>query len=135
MDSFQFGEVPMKFFITALEKIRDVIEADDPEMAEKRFRAKYPATTEVLALDDGLYPQYVAVGERGGLALRLARDDNNKVVYWRDAGEWGIRAKMVNGKPVVDEEDEDHLSHLNNKPLIEISRKEWAKDNSGYVEE
>lgn len=31
-----------KYIITGLMKVRDVVEADDKEQAEKRFRAKYP---------------------------------------------------------------------------------------------
>jgi hypothetical protein len=32
-----------KYVITGLMKVRDVVEADDPESAEMLFRVKYPA--------------------------------------------------------------------------------------------
>jgi len=122
----------MKFIITALEKVRDVIEADDAEMAEKRFRAKYPATTEILAIDDdGYYPEYVRVGDMGGIALQLVREGRKKS-YYRIAGEWECNVKMVKGKLLVDE-PEGHLEHMNNLPLLETSREDWASDNQGYV--
>ena len=117
-----------------MEKVRDVIEADDAQMAEKLFRAKYPATTKILELDDGFYPMYVAVGEIDGIALKLERDNENKPIYYRIAGDWSCSAKMIEGKPFVNEPD-GILSHLNNQPLIEINKKKWAEDNRGYTGE
>lgn len=38
----------MKYIITGLTKVRDAVEADDSNTAEKLFRAKYPSTYEIL---------------------------------------------------------------------------------------
>ena len=37
----------MKFIITGIEKVRDVIEAEDQESAEKLFRARYRCVYEI----------------------------------------------------------------------------------------
>lgn len=38
----------MKYTITATAKVRDVVEADNQQMAVKRFLAKYPSTISVV---------------------------------------------------------------------------------------
>ena len=138
----------MKFVITGIEKVRDVVEAEDQESAQMFFRVRYPAVrvTEVniagsrvklpvkrkkRQIQEGIsfvYPKYVAFrpeSEDGGCALRRV----GKRTYWRDAGAWECNAKIVNGKILVS----SRKKHLNNKPLFEVSEKKWRKDNGQYV--
>ena len=122
-----------KFTITATETVRDVVEAEDEISAEKMFRARYPATTRILSIDDGYYPPYVRIGDppQGGSVLVLVRNGARKT-YYRDAGQWECDVKMVDGKLLI-YEPEGILAHLNNVQLFETTRNDWAKDNAGYV--
>jgi hypothetical protein len=43
------------YIITGIEKIRDLIEAEDEEQAKALFLAKYPATTEILDIEERTY--------------------------------------------------------------------------------
>lgn len=69
-------------------------------------------------------PQYVTLGE-GGTEMRL-KDGG----YWRDAGQWGVGYKWVDGKlfSVFSQGDS-----LDNQPLIEITKQQWREGNKGYV--
>jgi len=141
----------MKFDVTGIEKVRDVVEADDLEMASKRFKAKYPAVFKIELVEELLknskgeyqkpFPDFVRY-ESGSTVLRKSDIDTNwdnplppgTAYYWKDAGAWGVRVKVTDGKLVVCEEDLDnHLAHMNGEVLIEATRKEWQEDNRGYI--
>jgi len=140
----------MKFVITGIEKVRDVVEAEDQESAQMFFRVRYPAVrvTEVniagsrvklpikrkkRQIQEGIsfmYPKYVAFrpeNEDYGCALRRV----GKKRYWRDAGAWGCNTKVVDGKLRVSAQG--HLRHLNGNPLFEVSEEVWRKSNGQYA--
>ena len=125
----------MKFCVTGIEKIRDVVEADDIEMASKRFRAQYPAVFKIEEVEElnseekSLYPDCVAIGDENGTALRRQGKSHS---YYRDAGAWGCKAKVVDGILQI---NEPSMSWLHKKPLIEIDLEKWRKDNEGYLDE
>ena len=60
-------------------------------------------------------------------ALRLT----DHGTYYRDAGHWEVGAKEVDGKLVV--EGDDQTKHLDGMPLVEVDRQVWKECNRGYV--
>ena len=72
-------------------------------------------------------PQFVTIGDKHGLVLRLL----NKNTYWRDAGQWGIKCQEKDGKFVA--KGKGHTSHLTGTPLNETTKARWKKDNDGYT--
>lgn len=66
-------------------------------------------------------PQYVSIH---GVSLRLDGDR-----YFRDAGNWYIGYKVVHGVLISCRADQKHLDEI---PLIEISKSEWEKENKAY---
>lgn len=133
----------MKFIVTGIEKVRDVVEADDFEAAERVFRAKYPAVYKVLDVEEipdnpKLYPEYVRIEGNGTALMRSpgfwAQQDKNRkfcTSYWRDAGEWGCATQIIDGQLCVNSPD---IPGIHGKKLIECTREEWAEDNEGYLE-
>ena len=51
-------------------------------------------------------------------------------VYYRDGGEWGISYKIIDGVLLS---WKSTMPHLHRKPLIEITKEEWKKDNGQYA--
>ncbi len=66
-------------------------------------------------------PQYVSIN---GISLRLVGDR-----YYRDAGDWFINYKVIDGVLISCRPDKKHLHEI---PLIEISKSEWEKENNAY---
>jgi hypothetical protein len=60
-------------------------------------------------------------------ALRL---EVNKKRYYRDAGDWSVEYRFNKHDHLV---SKSIMPHLNNEPLIEITREEWKEDNKGYL--
>ena len=124
-----------KFTITGAERVRDVIEAPDEESAEKLFRAKYPAVHSIEDIRNHLYTDYVMIQEASGelhTAMRFVKNNTDTDIpmgYWRDAGQWGCEAKVVDGKLLINSPGD----RLDNLPLIGVSQVTWAEDNEGYL--
>jgi len=60
-------------------------------------------------------------------ALRLIGDK-----YYRDAGDWGVKYKIIDDI-LVSWILGENFSHLHKKPFIKISEKEWRIDNGEYA--
>lgn len=83
------------------------------------------------------FPRYIRLGDS---TMRLKNNivqsgwsACNKVHkgfrYYRDNGQWGIDARIKNGK-VLAIGHYKQVKHLNNKVCKRISKAEWAKENS-----
>jgi hypothetical protein len=72
-----------------------------------------------------LPPKYVRLH---GSELRLRGDE-----YYKDGGHWYVGYKYVND--VLRSVDVYGMPHLNNVPLIEITKQEWLDGNRGYTSE
>lgn len=70
----------MRFVITALEKVRDVIEANDKESAIKLFHAKYPATIHITDIYEAARPD-----------RKIIRDIIDSIQYETEIDESGIQ--------------------------------------------
>lgn len=70
-------------------------------------------------------PMYVRIGR--GSCMRLKGN-----LYWRDGGGWGIRYKIKDGKLLTSSYGMG-MPWLNNLPIIEVTKSEWAEDNKGYI--
>lgn len=84
-------------------------------------------------------PGFVMMMQDGknGCAMRLLDKDEYRSghgMYWRDGGEWGIDARMKNGKLVSDAKIYgDELQYLDGQDLIPITEEEWKEDNGRYA--
>jgi len=67
-------------------------------------------------------PEFVKLNNT---ALRLTGD-----VYYRDGGKWSISYKIIDGVLLS---WKSTMLHLHRKPLIEITKEEWKKDNGEYA--
>ena len=70
-------------------------------------------------------PRYVKFR---GTALRHTGDGR----YWRDAGQWALTARIVDGRLVVAVDKDHPVYKANGTELIEITHAQWAEDNKGY---
>lgn len=74
-------------------------------------------------------PKYVMFGggnvKNLGTEMRLAGN-----FYYRDAGNWRIEFKVVDGKLFSVCKDADYLDNVE---LTPITKEQWAKGNEGYV--
>lgn len=83
-------------------------------------------------------PKFVMMMQDGkkGCAMRLLENDEYRSghgIYWRDAGIWGIDARMENGKLVSDAKlYGEELQYLDGQELVPICEEEWKIDNGGY---
>ena len=127
----------MKYSISGTQKIEGVIEAEDRESAKSLFRDQYPEV-DVMSIEeipdfrrlDVPRPKYVKIVAPTGPHCAMAREGEGKTAYWRDAGCWGCETKIIDGKLLI---DAPGMDWLDNKPLIEVTNEEWAKDNEGYL--
>jgi hypothetical protein len=86
-------------------------------------------------------PKYVRIGSPTGTAMRLERRQHNYFAsdsgyyYWRPAGEWGVDFEFNEVEQCwkTKLEADPDLSYLDNLPIIAITRKEFMKENEGYV--
>lgn len=62
------------------------------------------------------------------VAMRLLGEN----IYWRDAGQWGIKVKILDGNIVCDDTREV-VSHLIPATFSEATFEQWREDNMGYV--
>lgn len=86
-------------------------------------------------------PPFVALGWSGGTALRYdppyirrlgsfgLEEERASGNYYRDAGAWSVNYKWKDGVLMT----KTRMRHLNNIPLVEITKEEWEKDNEGHV--
>jgi hypothetical protein len=72
------------------------------------------------------FPRYVKLGMT---ALR----NTGGCVYYRDAGQWSVKAKWKDGKLVVVGKEQEHLAHLSGAELVPCDKKAWKEDNKGYT--
>lgn len=77
------------------------------------------------------FPQYVCVGAKPNTA-RLLRHSGDWAWYYRDAGAFGVRATVKDGK-IVAAENIDQVSHLNGTELTECTEQEWSEANKAYL--
>lgn len=68
-------------------------------------------------------PKYVKLGHS---TLRLRGNE-----YYRDAGEWGVKYRVVDGN-LISWTHRNGLQWLHKQPLIEITEQEYKDDNKGY---
>ena len=71
-------------------------------------------------------PKYVKLGG-SELRLRISQKD-----YWRDAGYWGVKYKIKDGKLLSSHWGQGH-QWLHDVELIPITEEEWRKGNAGYI--
>lgn len=72
------------------------------------------------------YPMYVKLE---GCCLRLEGNS-----YYRDAGNWEVDFREVDGKLIVHEPSKSSpMNHAHGRELVPCSKEEWREDNSGYV--
>ncbi len=69
-------------------------------------------------------PKFVMLGNS---ALRLRGD-----TYYRDAGNWDVKYKFIDGK-LVSWNWGFGMPWLHRQPLIEITEEKYREDNAGYV--
>lgn len=69
-------------------------------------------------------PEYVSLN---GTALKFIKNRNN---YYRHAGDWYVNYYWKENK--LFSKCRFH-KQLNNVLLVEITKEEWAKDNTGYI--
>jgi hypothetical protein len=69
-------------------------------------------------------PKYVSLN---GVEMRLKGKE-----YWRDAGLWGVKYKIKNGKIFSSHRNQEQ-DWLDDIELIPITEDEWRKANKGYV--
>lgn len=68
-------------------------------------------------------PKFVKLGNS---ALRLVGK-----TYYRDGGNWGVQYRYIDGE-LVSWNWGRGMPWLHKKPLIEITKEEWRKDNHPY---
>ena len=114
------------------ETVRDLI-----RVGKDRVRKRL----EDMSIPEG-WPQFVRIGE-GGTCMRKGvtteqfggwgGDPTWKITqhYWRDAGAWGLLAKVEVGKLVVD--GKGATKHLDGEELVACTQEEWEEDNDGYL--
>lgn len=79
-------------------------------------------------------PRYITIGKNGTAMKRTGSYKNGRyeyTKYWRDAGHWGLSAKVVNGKLLC--AGKGSTKHLNKIELLECSHEHWMIDNTGYI--
>lgn len=77
------------------------------------------------------FPPYIRLGGPKGTAMRLVGPDHyNGIGYWRDGGQWGVNIKKLNEKFI----SKSYIPELDELEFFPITKKEWAKDNGGYVD-
>lgn len=69
-------------------------------------------------------PKFVSLN---GTALRLIEKS-----YYRDAGDWSIRYKVIGGV-LLSWAWGMNMPWLHKKPLIKITEAKWRKGNEGYI--
>jgi len=69
-------------------------------------------------------PKYVSLN---GVEMRLRGKE-----YWRDAGLWGVKYKIKDGKLLSSHWRQGH-DWLHGVELIPITEEEWRNGNAGYV--
>lgn len=77
--------------------------------------------------EDKAFPMYISNME-GRTCVRHCGNG----VYYRDAGLWEMHVKWKDGKLICSDRGYPYEC-LSGKEFKECSRKEWLKDNEGYV--
>lgn len=72
-------------------------------------------------------PEYARVGNT---ALALKKIQDNRALYFRDAGQWSVKTVRKGWSYYVDDEN---MGHLQGEKVHRISQKDWTKDNEGYL--
>jgi hypothetical protein len=78
-------------------------------------------------------PKYAFLTSKSGRVVAMRLDGKH---YYRDAGCWQVKWEERDGKIVaVGGAKTAPTHHLDGYEFVEITRKEWAEDNRGYVKE
>lgn len=82
-----------------------------------------------LDKDSKPLPKFVTMGGNKGQELRLNSVNGH---YHRDAGNWSVGSKFVDGK-LISVSLYDDTPWLGGKELVPITQREWLEGNKGYI--